>query len=58
VENNNPEVYADLVELESELNEEELALKRAIVIKSQGYTKFTLTQLEEAIDELVRLNIR
>ena len=53
-----PEVYEDLVELEGDLDEPEIALKRAILLKSQSFTKMTVTQLEEAIDDLVRLNIQ
>ncbi len=52
------EVYEDLVELDGDLDEPEIALKRAILLKSQSFTKMTVTQLEEAIDDLVRLNIQ
>jgi hypothetical protein len=52
------EVYEDLVELDGDLDESEVALKRAILLKSQSFTKMTVSQLEEAIDDLVRLNIQ
>lgn len=52
-----PELESTPIDDES-LSNKETALKLAIMTKSQTFTRMTLQQLEESIDELVRLNIQ